>query len=91
MSTVDKLLAAGAHSVGGDILWKHKVVGTTRNGVFQITKDGEELLALDITDVEPKAKTKPARKAKVAEPAEDAPPVRDDSLDPIDGLDDLLS
>ena len=74
MDDVEKLLALGAESVAGDLLWKHKVMGTSRNGVFQVTPEG--LAALEIVDVEVKViepKPKKTKKVEAAEaPAADA-------------------
>lgn len=63
MSNVDKLLALGAYSCGGDLIWKNKTMGRVRNGVLDLTPDGEAALKMDVTDVEVKEdKPKRARK-----------------------------
>lgn len=58
MSNFEKLVAAGAEIVGGDLILKHKVVGQFRNGDLLITEDG--LAALAVDDVEFK-EVEPAR------------------------------
>lgn len=78
MSNADKLIAVGAQVVGGDLIWKHKVLGHFRDGDFTLTEDGKKVLAQDIEDVEVK-ETKP--KSKKAKPVE--------STDDM-GLDELL-
>lgn len=84
MSNLDKLIAVGAQCVGGDLLWKHKVLGSFRNGDFHISAAGEQVLAQDITDVEVKAevtKAKPARKKSQVEPMTDDTDIFDTLMD----------
>ena len=64
MSNVDKLAALGAYSCGGELLWKHRVMGYLRNGDLVLTEDGKQALAMDVTDVEVK-EDRPKRKPKV--------------------------
>lgn len=76
MSNYDKLKALGADIVGGDLIWKHKVLGSFRNGDLVLTEDG--LAALEIEDavVVTKPAAKKAKKADAApapEPTSDAP------------------
>ena len=71
MSNADKLIAVGAQVVGGDLIWKHKVLGHFRNGDFTITEEGQKVLAQDIEDDEVKETKPKARKAKAAEPVDD--------------------
>jgi hypothetical protein len=67
MSNFEKLTALGAESVGGDLIWKHKVLGHFRNGDLQLTEEGVK--ALEIDDVVVK-EDKPKRKPKAEKPAE---------------------
>ncbi len=86
MSDLEKLLALGAQVVGGDVIWKHKVLGRLRNGVFDITEDG--LAAAQVEDVEFKeVAARPARKkaTKAVEPVEQT-----ESTDIQSDVDDLL-
>ena len=69
MTDLDSLLALGATPCAGDLLMRHKVLGSFRNGEFFITPEGVE--ALKIVDVEVKP-AKSTRKAKPA-PVEEAP------------------
>ena len=64
MSNVDKLVALGAYSCGGELLWKNRVMGQLRNGDLVLTEDGKQALAMDVTDVEVK-EDRPKRKPKV--------------------------
>jgi hypothetical protein len=69
MSNVDKLLALGAYSCGGDLIWKNKVMGHMRDGDFVLTEEGKAVLAMDIEDVEVKQdKPKRGRKPSLSEP-----------------------
>ena len=77
MSNADKLIAVGAQVVGGDLIWKHKVLGHFRDGDFALTEEGKKVLDQDIEDVEVK-ETKP--KAKKANPAKSADDVTLDDL-----------
>jgi len=52
MNNLEKLLALGAEVVAGDVLWKHKHLGSLRNGDLTLTEEGVK--ALDIVDVEVK-------------------------------------
>ena len=72
MSNLDTLLAKGAQVVGGDLIFKHKVVGQFRFGDFLLTPDGQA--ELEVVDVEVK-ETKPKATRKKAE---DAAPAGDD-------------
>lgn len=78
MSNLDKLVALGAYSCGGELLYKQKTVGHFRNGDFALTEDGQELLDQDITDVVVKRETptaveRPARAPKAKKAAEAVP------------------
>lgn len=69
MSNVDKLLALGAYSCGGDLIWKNKTLGYLRNGELVLTDEGNAVLAMDIEDAEVKQdKPKRTRKAAAVEP-----------------------
>lgn len=99
---VQKMLDMGADSVAGDVIFKNKVLGTSRNGVFSITPEGEAFLAIDDVEVKqevPKAAAEPkpakASKAKkveapVAAPVE-APAVESAGDDLTGDLDSLLA
>lgn len=67
MSNADKLIAIGAQVVGGDLIWKHKVLGHFRDGDFTLTDDGKKVLDQDIEDVEVKETKPKVRKAKAVE------------------------
>ncbi len=66
MSQIDKLLALGAYSCCGDLMWKNKVLATLRDGEMHLTDEGKAVLAADIEDVVIKSETKKPR-AKKAE------------------------
>ena len=84
MSNLDKLVAKGAYSCGGELLFKNKVMGQLRNGEFFISDEGKA--ELEISDVEVKeVKPRSPRKAK-AEPTMDAV----DTINAEDDLQDLL-
>lgn len=52
MTNVDQLIAKGGQIVGGDLIFKHKVMGQFRNGDFFLTPDGEaELAVTDVVEV----------------------------------------
>lgn len=79
MNNLEKLLALGAEVVAGDVLWKHKHLGSLRNGDLTLTEEGVK--ALDIVDVEVKEVVEPAapkRGRKKAAEVEDAPAAADD-------------
>lgn len=78
MSIEQKLLDQGAQCVGGQLIFKHKVLGDFKNGIFNPTNDG--LAMAEIDDVVVKSETpKKAAKAKKVEPVDDV------------SLDDLLA
>lgn len=84
MSNLDKLVAKGAYSCGGELLFKNKVMGQLRNGEFFISDAGKA--ELEISDVEIKeVKPRSPKKAK-AEPTMDAV----DTINADDDLQDLL-
>lgn len=84
MSNLDKLVAKGAYSCGGELLFKNKVMGQLRNGEFFISDAGKA--ELEISDVEVK-EVKPRNPKKVkAEPTVDAV----DTINADDDLQDLL-
>lgn len=83
MNHADKLMSIGADCVGGVLIYKNKELGRFRNGVFDINDEGLRLVALDITDVEPKVKPK-AKKVK------DEPKAAEQSVDDLSDLDTLL-
>lgn len=63
MSNLDKLIAKGAYSCAGELLFKNKVMGKLRDGEFYITEEGQAELEID--DVEVKEVKPRAKKAKV--------------------------
>ena len=77
MSAFDKLSAMGAHVIGGDLIFKHKVLGHFRNGDLHLTEEGQKMLQVDDAVVKEDAPAaKPAaraprapRTAKAAAPA----------------------
>lgn len=84
MSNLDKLVAKGAYSCGGELLFKNKVMGQLRNGEFFISDAGKA--ELEISDVEIKeVKPRNPKKPK-AEPTMDAV----DTINADDDLQDLL-
>lgn len=89
MSNLDKLVAKGAYSCGGELLFKNKVMGSLRNGEFHISEAG--LAELQVDDVEVKEVKPRGRKAKVVE-ATPEPEVAEVAHEPSidDELQDLL-
>lgn len=94
MSTLDQLLALGAQSVGGVLVWKGKALGHFRSGQFFPTDEG--LSAAQITDVvarevppQPEARTRGRGKPKekVPAPASAIPQAPEPDAEP--SLDDL--
>lgn len=83
MSNADKLIAIGAQVVGGDLIWKHKILGRFRDGDLQLTEEGQAVLAQDIQDVEVKTETRAPRtpKAAKAKPAEPDTPIAELDID----------
>lgn len=86
MNNLEKLLALGAEVVAGDVLWKHKHLGSLRNGDLTLTEEGVK--ALDIVDVEVKEVVEPVaaietaatkRGRKKAAEAEEAPTAADEA------------
>lgn len=75
MSNLEKLIAKGAYSAAGDIIFKNKVLGQMRNGAFVINDAG--LAELEIEDVEVK-EVKP--RAKRIKADTDATPEYDESV-----------
>lgn len=69
MSNLDKLVAKGAYSCGGELLFKNKVMGRLRNGEFFVTEEG--LAELEVSDVEVR-EVKPRSPKKVKEAAVEA-------------------
>ena len=92
MTSSEKLMALGAQCVGGDLIYRHKVLGSFRNDDFNITPDGVEMLK--VTDVEvkapkPAAKTAPAAKT-VPKPEVDEDEDEDEDEDVGNTLDEML-
>jgi hypothetical protein len=46
-SPVDHLISLGAESVGGDLMYQSKVLGSNRNGVFVLTEAGEKMMGVE--------------------------------------------
>ena len=90
MSNADKLIAVGAQVVGGDLIYKHKVLGHFRNGDLHLTDEGQKMLEIDDVVVKedvPKT-TRPARRtAKAAAPATEPTPEADPESEPEIDLD----
>ena len=90
MSNADKLIAVGAQVVGGDLIYKHKVLGHFRNGDLHLTDEGQKMLEIDDVVVKedvPKT-TRPARRtAKAAAPAAEPTPEADPESEPEIDLD----
>lgn len=66
MSNLEKLIAKGAYSCAGELLFKNKVMGKLRDGEFYISEDG--MAELEIEDVEVKEVKPKAKKAKLEAP-----------------------
>lgn len=47
MSAFEKLSAMGADVIGGDLIYKHKVLGHFRNGDLHLTDEGQKMLEID--------------------------------------------
>ena len=82
MSNFEKLTAMGADVVGGDLVFKHKVLGHFRNGDLHLTEEGNKMLEVDdvvvkedVPAAKPAARTPRApRTAKAAAaPVEELP------------------
>ena len=77
MSAFEKLTAMGADVVGGDLIFKHKVLGHFRSGDLHLTEDGQKMLEIDdvvvkedVPAAKPAARAPRApRAAKAAAPA----------------------
>ena len=74
MSNLEKLIAKGAYSAAGDLVFKNKVLGQMRNGTFVINDAG--LAELEIEDVEVKEVKPRAKRIK----AETEAPESDESV-----------
>lgn len=84
MSNLDKLVAKGAYSCGGELLFKNKVMGTLRNGEFFISDEGKaELEVMDVDAKEAKPRAKKAPKQESATAVEPPVAVDDDLSDLI--------
>lgn len=75
MSNLEKLVAKGAYSAAGDIIFKNKVLGQMRNGAFVINDAG--LAELEIEDADVKEVKPRAKRIKVDT---DATPESDESV-----------
>lgn len=84
MSNLDKLVAKGAYSCGGELLFKNKVMGRLRDGEFYISPEG--LAELEVSDVEVKEVKPRSPKKPKAEPTMDAV----DTINADDDLQNLL-
>lgn len=89
MSNFEKLAAMGAEVVGGDLIFKHKVLGHFRNGDLHMTEDGQKMLEIDdavvkedVKPAKPAAKTAPRKRAaaatEVVEPSAGVTPAADE-------------
>lgn len=99
MKDVDKLLAAGAESVAGDLILNRKVVANLRNNQVMLTPEGVEVLAsLEAAEDKP-AEDKPAdpaprkQRVKKVEPVavEPEPEPEVSAEDQTPSLDELLA
>ena len=64
MSNFEKLTALGADVVGGDLIYKHKVLGHFRDGDLHLTEEGQKMLEIDDAVVKEDAPAaKPAARA----------------------------
>lgn len=64
MSNFEKLSALGADVVGGDLIFKHKVLGHFRDGDLHLTEEGQKMLEIDDAVVKEDAPAaKPAARA----------------------------
>lgn len=66
MSNLEKLIAKGAYSCAGELLFKNKVMGKLRDGEFYISEDG--MAELEIEDVEVKEVKPKVKKVKLDTP-----------------------
>ncbi len=82
MSAFEKLFAMGADVVGGDLIFKHKVLGHFRSGDLHLTEEGQKMLAIDdvvvkedVPAAKPAARTPRAPRAAkaAAAPVEELP------------------
>ena len=81
MSNFEKLTAMGADIVGGDLVFKHKVLGHFRNGDLHLTEEGNKMLEVDDVEVKEDKAAKPAAKKtskKAAEPVDVLPTAGDE-------------
>lgn len=86
MSNLDKLVAKGAYSCGGVLLFKNKIMGRLRSGEFFISEEG--LAELEVSDVEVrevKPRTKKVKAEAAVETVESA-----ENISVEDDLQDLL-
>ena len=89
MSNLDKLVAKGAYSCGGELLFKNKVMGQLRYGEFFISVAGKA--ELEISDVEAKEVKPRAKKVKTEATVEAAGAVEITSVeDDLQAMQDLL-
>ena len=85
MSNFEKLTALGADVVGGDLIYKHKVLGHFRDGDLHLTEEGQKMLEIDdvvvkedVPAAKPAARTPRApRAAKTAAAPVEALPTPD--------------
>ena len=82
MSNFEKLTALGADVVGGDLIYKHKVLGHFRDGDLHLTEEGQKMLEIDdvvvkedVPAAKPAARTPRAPRAAkaAAAPVEELP------------------
>ena len=82
MSAFEKLSAMGADVIGGDLIYKHKVLGHFRNGDLHLTDEGQKMLEIDdvvvkedVPAAKPAARTPRAPRAAkaAAAPVEELP------------------
>ena len=88
MSAFEKLSAMGADVVGGDLIYKHKVLGHFRDGDLHLTEEGQKMLEIDDAVVKEDAPTaaKPAARAPRAPRAPRAAKTAAPTTAPVDEL-----
>lgn len=94
MKDVDKLLAAGAESVAGDLILNRKVVANLRNNQVMLTPEGVEVLARLEADEDKPADPAPRKqRVKKVEPVavEPEPEPEVSAEDQTPSLDELLA
>lgn len=103
---IDHLISLGASSVAGKLMYRQTVLGHMKNGVFQITPEGERMLNVqeavvvrttkpvvipnDVVETTVKPAAKKGKKVPAAEPAPAPAEAPAPVIRELDGLDKLL-